>query len=416
MNRNLSFWISRRISGKKSVAGKTGNIIAVLGVMFAVAVMEITVAVSVGFKNEIFQKLEGFISPVTITSLSRLEDSDQLTNLTKFDEETVRIIRENAPGTSVKESLVVQGILKTVDDFSVVALKGYKSDYEADFEKSNLKFGRWIEPTDRRALVLSQNVANQLKLSLGDRVDLCYFVNDNVKSRPFEIVGIYDSGFEEYDKIIAYTDFEILRNIYHADSCQVSMIELKNIPLQDVDEVDRRISSELNLKSIIDDQGNTTYSVSTITRQGAQYLNWLELLDTNVVVIFILMALVALCALISSLFIQVLEKINFIGVFKAIGASNAMVSKVFVHLSVRLVVKGMILGNLLGLGIILLQKYTHFLTLDAEMYYLKYVPVEINVPDILLLNLGVLITAWLILYLPARSATRTSPARTLRFD
>lgn len=168
--------------------------------------------------------------------------------------------------------------------------------------------------------------------------------------------------------------------------------------------------------SILEQNPDLNYTVDNIFRQGSVYLSWLDLLDTNVVVIFILMSLVAISTLISSLFIQVLEKINTIGLLKALGAGNKLISRVFILISLRLVFYGIVIGNALGLGIIFTQYKWGMISLDPEMYYLNRVPIDVNFLSILILNVCVVIVCWLVLILPAQIATRMPAAKTLRFD
>lgn len=401
------------MSHTTAAAGKTGSVIAVLGVAFAVAIMEVTMSVSIGFKQEITSKLQGFIAPVTVyptnsdESVQTLIDADS----TVFD-----IIKDICPDATPVKLLVLQGMLKTEDDFQAIALKAYDGDYDADFEKSILRKGKWIDDEENNSLVLSSRFADKLGLTTGDKINLCYFVNDRIKSRPFKITGLYESGLSEYDDIIGYADYNTLKRIYHASDSEASVIEIRNIGIDQAENVGEELKQRFITESLIQENPELALNVGTITRQGAMYLNWLELLDTNVVVIFVLMALVAFCTLISALFIQVLEKVNMIGLLKAIGTTNATISQIFIWVSLKLVGLGILTGNILGLGFIFIQEKWHPVSLNPDMYYLDTVPVSFNLSYFLILNVCVALASWLILLLPARIATRLSPASTLRFD
>lgn len=414
---SLSLWLSRRLSGNTGRTSRTGKVIAVLGVTFAIAVMEITLAVTSGFKKEITYKLENFIAPLTITSSGTRIIGDSLeTNMLILDDNLVNPIKSILPKAKITPVTFISGMIKTDDDFLALGLKGYEDDYKAEFEKSNLKKGRWISPDSQREIVLSEQVSQALGLSVGDKVNICFFAEDRVKARPFEIVGIYSSGLVEFDKLISFTSASALRKIVQAFDNQITSLEVHDVGLEDVPAVENRLNSKYFEDALSMGNAEAPYRVNTVLKQGALYLNWLDLLDTNVVVIFILMSLVAVSTLISSLFIQVLEKINAIGLLRAIGMTNKGVGKIFEYLTLRLVGWGLIIGNVLGLGLIIIQSKWHIVPLNPEMYYLDSVPIHTTPLTIVLLNVAVILVAWTVLILPARIATRRTPASTLRFD
>ena len=412
---NLSIWLSNRLNKGKQNTGYTGAVIAVLGVAFALAVMEITLSVSVGFKEQITNKLKGFVAPISVTS-APLEDQGGGRPLLEVNSSVTQPIAEQAPGSTIVKVLTLPGMIKTTDDFTVVLLKGYEKNYKADFEKSNLKEGSWLKYKNRHDIVLSSYVGKKLNLKIGDKINFCFFINGKVKTRPFNLVGLYDSGFTEYDKVIAYVDADYVRGIYQAEPNEVTSLEVKNVDLSRVGEYGERLRQKYIDNAIQSGDPNQIYDVNTVLRQGSIYLNWLDLLSTNVVVIFILMTLVAASTLVSSLFIQVLEKVNAIGLLRALGARNKTVSKIFIYVSLKLVGWGLLLGNLIGLGFIFIQGKWHIMKLNPEMYYLDSVPVETLPFVFVMLNIGVIIVSWFILILPARIAVRLSPASTLRFD
>lgn len=412
---NLPLWLTRRLSGNSHGKSHAGNVIAILGVTFAIAVMEITMAVSVGFKNEITQKLEGFIAPVSVTA-PLTDNGIELSGLVRYDSFMLNPVVETVPRAKPVPSLTLQGVLKTEDDFSAIALKAYPMREFSTFERSNLVEGQWLDSLSDRQIVISKVVSDNLGLNVGDKLTFCYFVDNGIKARPLTVNGIYDSGFNEFDKFIAYVNPKFIQKIYHADNDEISMLELRNIDIEQVPGVVERLRSAYLEQAIRNENPEILYNISTVTEQGATYLNWLELLDTNVVVIFILMALVAVCTLISSLFIQVLDKVNIIGLLRALGARDGTLTKIFVYLALKLVGLGLIIGNIIGIGLIFAQQKWQFLTLNPQMYYLRYVPVHFDLTSVILLNIGVVIIAWLVLILPARLATRLSPAQTLRFD
>lgn len=411
---NLSFRLARRLAVNTNTTGRTGTIVAVTGIAIAIIVMELTLAVSTGFKNQITQKLNGFVAPVTVSASANAGIKNR--GLIIPDEITENVIASTIKSPVEVYSLLMQGMIKTENDFGVVVVKGYETDHEALFEKSNLVKGRWLANDDKRGLVVSSLTADKLGLQLGDRVSLCYFYNDNVKARPFEIVGIYNSGFSEYDKLMAYTNASAIRKLYDCPEQSFSIIELCNIPMDSAAFFSKKLKSRFYESSIAYQEPELAYNVVSVVEQGGTYLSWLELLETNVVVIFILMALIAICTLISGLFIQVLEKVGTIGLLRALGASNTLISRIFVYISLKMVLWGILIGNFIGIGLILLQSKFKFISLDAEMYYIDSVPVELNLISFVYLNIAIIVGTWLILLLPSRIATSLSPSATLRYD
>lgn len=406
---SLPFWLSTRLGAGKRGTARTGSVIAILGVAFALAVMEITLAVSVGFKTEITSKLEGFVPPVTISAAT--EDG-----FVTMDETTMGPIAEVTPDATVIPVVSLPAVLKTDDDFAAIALYGHQADYDASFEQSNIVEGTWLDPTDRLSAVLPASVASRIGIKVGDRFIAGFFIDKRIKSRPFILTGTYSSGLNEYDNTVGYVNSDALRAVARVPGDAVTAIELRNIPIDSAANIGEELAAHYNFITVETESPDRIYSVSTIQSQGAIYLNWLELLDTNVVVIFILMALVAATTLVSSLFIQVLEKINAIGLLRALGATSGTISSVFVYISLRLTLLGIILGNIIGLGFIFIQSRWAVVSLDPEMYYLSSVPVHTDALSIVAVNVATLVAAWLILIVPARIATHLSPAGTLRFD
>lgn len=413
--RSLPLWLSTRLTHYSGGTGKTGAVIAVLGVAFALAVMEITLAVTSGFKKEITNKLEGFIAPVTITS-TLLESNEEREQFIHVTPEMLEPISRLAPDATPIPVLCQSGMLKTDTDFAAIMLKGYEPDYDADFERGNIVKGQWLDPADRRGLVISTVTAEKLGLDVGSKVNAVFFVKDAVRARPLKVVGLYRSGLSEFDNIMAYTTSATIRAINHVDSTYITGIELYGLALRSSGHVAKALQEAYLEYAVANGDVTYAYTVESIAQQGSQYLNWLDLLDTNVVVIFILMAMVASSTLISALFIQVLERVNTIGLLRALGARNRTVSRIFVYLSLRLVGAGMLLGNIIGLGFIIVQSMWHPVALDPEMYYLDSVPVNLSPLSMVILNVSVFAAAWIIMLVPARIATHLSPAKTLRFD
>lgn len=416
---NVAWYISQRLrlTAKGRKANTTGVVIAVAGVALAIIVMEITLAVVAGFKHGITRKLTGFEGQVTVQPAFDYA-SEQQESYISLTPQLVKTICEVVPEADMALKFSIPGLLKTDTDFAGVYFTAKPSDAGFAFEKSCITAGQfpdYASPDNASKIVISEPTARSLGLGLGDKINVCFFQNEAVKMRRFEVAGLYESGFAEYDATVAFASLPALQRVAGTDSLTATAIELSGVTLSDAARTAERLQTRL-----LNDYSTGTlaelYPVDNITHTGAVYLSWLSLLDTNVVVIFILMLCVAAFTLISSMFILILERIPTIGILRAMGASRRQVRRVFIFMAMKVVGTGLIIGNALGLTLLLLQKHFQFLPLDPRTYYLHAVPVEISPLAFVLLNLGAIVAAWLILILPSSMAAGISPAVTMRFD
>lgn len=416
---NVSWWISHRmrLSAYSGRGLSAGAVIAVCGVALALMVMELTVAVVTGFKHQITHKVMGFDSQIAIGAPYDYS-SGELVYYICFSEKLSETIEGFAPGHNPVLALQQPGMIKTDDDFAGMLYVAHDSVYDYEFERGNMVegvFPDFSEEDSRQKIVISRHTASALGLGVGDRVYSCFFIDGNLKTRRHEVAGIYESNLGEYDNTVVYVSLPALQQIAGIGPDCGSRIEFSGFGL---DEINGYASELQNILTVAAQNGDLyeLYPVTTVLQTGAIYFNWLSLLDTNVVVIFILMLCVAGFTLVSSLFLIVLDRVNVIGVLRSVGASRRLVSNVFLGLGMRLTLIGMLIGNIFGLGISILQYFTHAIKLDPEMYYLRYVPVEIDVLALICLNIGVLLVAWLVLFIPARAASKMDPTQTMRID
>ncbi len=410
---NVSFWISQRLRLRGNGGSGAGVVIAVAGVALALVVMELTIAIVLGFKDGIRQKLMGFDAQLTVESPLSAYDST-LDLVPELDS----LVRTQFPGADVRLSLRQPTLLKSDTDFHGLVLLGQSPTGDFAFEKANMisgEFPNFAADSCENKIVISEQVAAALGIGLGDRVSGTFFVDDNVKVRRYTVAGLFRSNFGEYDYNIAYVSLRNLQKVAGMDSITGNRLDIRGIELDYIFDEASRLQSAL-VQAAADGTLQKVYPVDNILRSGAMYFSWLDLLDTNVVVIFILMLAVAGLTLVSSLFILILERVRLIGVLRAMGASKRVVRHIFIDMTMRLVGMGLLIGNALGMGFLLVQHFTHVVHLDPQMYYLSYVPVEINVLAILLLNVGVAVAAWFILVLPARLASTIDPAKTISYE
>lgn len=384
--------------------------IAVGGVALAVTVMIVTIAVVTGFKSGIREKVMGFNAAITLASVPELSESLELVTLKP---ELKEAITASCPGANVARVLNQPTILKTPEQFVGLNLVGYDQGHDFSFEKGNLLEGSLPEkPTD---LLISQDTAGKLGLKPGDKLDACFFLDNGLKMRRLTVCGIYSSNFGDYDRLTAYVAFGMLERLRKIPEGSADRIELRGIAPDSIMPVANDLHSRL-LPLYDSDRLTTPMSLVTLYDAGAMYFNWLALLDANVVVILIIMALVSGFTLISCVFILILQRVRMIGILKSLGATNGQVRRIFELLGGKVVGLGLVIGNIVGLGIVFVQWKWHIMTLDPEAYFLTYVPMQLTVTQIIAVNLGAILLSVLLLLVPAAMVSRISPATTMRYQ
>ncbi len=412
---NLPLKIANRLSLKKSGAGQNqspGVTVAIAGIAVAIVVMILTFAIVSGFQNQIREKVIGFDSQI---SVSRYLQTPSETEFFVYNDTVGGILKSVLPQSAVvTPQLSSMSLLKTNDDYiglQLVANEKVFNDYISQYlvceSDSGLMTGK--------SLVVSKLTASRLDLNVGDKVYAHFFVKGSVKTRRLVVSGIYDTSFGERDKRIAFCSAGLLRSVFDLDSAQVQKLEITGCDFNKIGDISDKIQHTF-VTEFYEGKVKEVFQVDNVLTSGAAYFGWLELLDTNVVVIIILMSLVAAFTLVSSLFILVLERVKMIGVLKSLGATDGMISKVFVYLAMKIVGLGLIAGNVTGLLLVWLQWQFRILPLNPEAYYLSYVPVEFNIWHWLLLNTGAIIISWLVLILPSMIVSRISPASTIRYE
>lgn len=412
---NLPLKIANRLrlsQGEKGGERAPGVTIAVMGVAVALVVMILTLAVVSGFQSKIRSKVIGFDSQISVSLYSQ---QAYKTEYLDYDD-TIRnvILRSLPPGATLSPSISTTALLKTDDDYVGLqfvsdgnVLDGYIRDY--------IIIGSDTLLPDVNSLVVSSITARRLNLDVGNRIYAYFFSNGDVKTRRLTVSAIYDTSFGERDCRIAFCSAELLRSVCGIDSTKVGKINISGLEFDNLDGCSDHLQQEL-VSAFYSGELKDVYEVNCVLRTAGAYFGWLELLDTNVIVIIILMSVVAAFTLVSSLFILVLERVKMIGVLKALGATDGLISRIFIYLAMRIVAYGMIIGNVIGLLLVAVQWKFHTVPLDPDSYYLTYVPVSFNVSDWLLLNIGAVMVSWLVLVLPAMIVSRISPATTIRYE
>lgn len=381
--------------------------VALAGIIVGVMVMILTVCIVVGFKQTVTQQVAGFGAHIQVVSfdnnntydLQPISVSDSmLTSLSRYPHVVQAVPFVTKPG-----------MLKTDSAFHGIVLKG--TDYW-DFFARNIREGAL--PSSPQEVLLSQPVARLLGLGVGDAVT-AYFVDEaDVRARRFRITGLYETGFAQFDELFVLTPLTTARRLQGWDEYTCSGVEILLDDIRYIDDV----ADEIYFATVnrLDENGYNIYYVQTLHEQNPAIFAWLDLLDMNVVVIIILMLLVAGFNIVSGLIILILDGVQLIGTLKALGADNRFVRRIFLTQAAMLIGKGLLWGNVLGLGLAALQYFTHLVPLDAATYYVSYVPVAFPWGWWALLNIGTIAVSLLILLLPSMIITKISPAKVMHFE
>lgn len=406
-NINTSYFIARRIAIKsKRTFSKLIVRIAIAGVMLSLAVMMLSVAIIKGFKTEIQQKVRGYVGDIRIFKL----DTNNSFELAPFvpSEQTIETLKNNPDVDYFQSYATKPGIISANDEVEGINFKGVEKGFNWSYIEKHLVSGRVINFADSaqamREILISSYTADRLKLKTGDQF-IMHFVQDPPRKRPFKIVGIYDIGVEEIDKGFALGDLNIIRRLNNWKSDEVGGIEVRIKNFARLRPVSDKVYDGLDMK--LRSESVEDYFPNIFT--------WLSLLDVNTKVLLVLMMIVGVINMVTALLIMILERTNMIGMLKAFGMRDADVMKIFLYNAVYLVGLGLILGNILGLGLAFLQQYTHIFKLDQSSYYLNYVPIELHLSDVLMLNAATLIICLVVLIIPSMLVSRISPLKAIRF-
>lgn len=402
---NIAYFIAKRIAIKSERRfSKLIVRIAIAGVMLSLAVMILSVAIIKGFKTEIQDKVRGFIGDVQIYRFD-LNGSFEKAPFAPNDS-TIKSLKENKAVQSYYPFATKPAIISASGEVEGINFKGIDSTYDWRFIKKHLVAGHIIDFKDpaNQEIMISSFTANRLRLKVGDSF-IMHFVQDPPKKRKFTIVGIYSVGIENIDKNFALGNIDVIRSVNNWKSTQMGGIEvrIKDFKNLDVEALNIYNNLEIMLRS------------RSVKESTPEIFTWLDLLDVNTKVLLVLMMIVGVINMVTALLIMILERTTMIGMLKSMGISDFNVMKIFLYNSIYLVGIGLILGNILGLGIGFLQQKTHLITLDQSNYYLAYVPIEIHVIDVILFNIITVVICTLVLIIPSLLVSRITPLKALRF-
>lgn len=379
--------------------------IAIAGVMLSLAVMILSIAIIKGFKTEIQDKVRGFIGDIQIYRYD-LNGSFEKSPFVPNDT-TLNYLKHNKSLISFYPFATKPAIISANGEVEGINFKGIDPSYDWSYINKHLISGRAINFKDTSAvnqILISSYTAKRLKLKVGDSF-LIHFVQNPPKRRKFTIVGIYAIGIENIDKSFAIGDIDIIRSVNNWEPNQMGGMEVRVKDFEQLKPVADDVFANLELK----------LRSRSVKESTPEIFTWLSLLDVNTRVLLTLMMIVGVINMITALLIMILERTSMIGLLKAMGMTDWSVMKIFFYNAIYLVGIGLVLGNILGLGLAYLQQYTHIFKLNQTNYYLDFVPIEVHFTDVLLLNIATVVICAVVLLIPSLLVSRISPLKAIRF-
>ena len=404
---NIELFLAQRLNNQTSSRFSRPIIrVATLAIALSVAVMIIATSVVKGFQKEIRDKVIGFGSHIQITHFADGNSYDSQ-KVSKTD--SLKISLEVIEGiTHIQNFATKPGIIKTKEEIQGVVLKGVGSDFNPSFFNSNLKAGsvtKFNDTLTSNKILISNKLAKQLELQVNDKM-MMYFVQNPPRARTFEISGIYETGLTELDELIVIADIRHIQKLNKWKNNESGGLEINIANFDNIDALTQQIYQHLGFD----------LNAQNIKDLHPQIFDWLNLQDLNVQVIIILMIIVASINMITALLILILERTQVIGILKALGANNWSIRKIFLFNSFYIIRKGLFWGNIIGVGLALIQYYFEPIHLDEVTYYISVVPIHLKLSHLILLNLGALIICWATLIIPSYLITKITPIKAIRFE
>ncbi|HYG40015.1 MAG TPA: FtsX-like permease family protein [Cytophagales bacterium] len=404
---NLSLFISKKIvKADRGSFSSIVNKIAIASIALGLAIMLISFLILGGFETTIREKIYGFSGHINITKYTMSNSYEEAAMEDKAENRKSLLSHENV--AHIQAFAHKPGLLKTDKEVQGVLLKGVSKDFNLKVFKENIREGAFIEFKDDGAsndIVISQTISDQLNLKVGDDV-IMFFIQNPVRYRKFDIKGIFETSMEEFDKQVIIGDLAVIQKLNGWKEGQVGGYELFLSDLETIDKDMEELADELTYE----------FYLQKVSDKYLQIFDWLTLLNQNVNIFLGLILLVACVNMVAILLILIMERTNMIGVLKALGATGQQIRGIFFYNGFLLVLKGILLGNIVGLGLGFVQDRFRLIALDPENYYMKYVPILWDWPVIIFLNVLVLGVISLVLIIPTFLVTKISPVKAIKFD
>lgn len=409
---NFEYFIAKRVirAGKHKSTASTPIIkIAIIAIILGMVMMMVTVATGVGLQQKIREKVSAFNGDIIISNFDG-NSSDVTLNPVSKNQDFYPNFTSVPEVTHVQATAQKAGVMRTATDFEGVIVKGVGAEYDWRFMRDYLVKGNLPDYQSKlnTEILLSKYLANRLGFDVGDKV-IVYFIKEDggFQNRRFDISGIYDSGFQEFDERFLFADIRHIQKLNKWDNDQVGAFE---VFVNDFDNLDV-IGQEVYANS-----GSSLLNSMTITQKYGSIFEWLSLFDFNIALIITVMIIVAGINMVTALLVLILERTRMVGILKALGSPNWSLRKIFMYNALYLVLLGLFWGNVIGIGLLLLQKYYGLVALNPETYYVNEAPVYLDWSYIVLLNVGTFLLCAAMLLIPSYIITRISPVKTIKFD
>lgn len=405
---NFEYFVAKKLlKQKRKGLSKPIVSIATAGIALSIAVMLISIGVLQGFKNQIKDKITGFTSHIHLIPFAI--NSNNSTNTFTLSKQELNNLYKEENIKTIDPYILMGGAIKTKTDFHGVVLKGVEANYDTTFFKENLKSGRlpnYTNPKNKNEILISQTIADKLEIKIGDKIKIYFYVDQNYRVRPFTIAGIYETGLGDYDNKFILCNANVLQKLQSWQENQYSGYEVK---LKDFSKLNQSAQS---LYSLLPQDKD----LQTIEEMEPSLFAWLDLLDSNVILILIVMTLIAIITSCSTLLIMIFEQTKHIGILKSLGASTRSIIKIYLYKSLYIVGKAMIIGNGVAITLMYLQQNYKLIKLDQESYYLDSVPIEFSAFAILSVNLACIVICMASLIFPARNISKINPMQNIKFE
>lgn len=409
----LEYFIAKRLITAKHFKSSISSPIikiAISAIAIGMIMMIVSVATGIGLQKKIREKVAAFNGHIIISNFDNNQSDVTLVPISKKQDFYPKF--SSVPQVSYIQAIASKaGIIRTENAFEGIILKGVGVDYQWDNIKGYIISGRLPNFSKRlnQEVLVSQFLANRLNLKLGDNFNT-FFIKENQNQLPnirrFKIVGIFNSGFQEFDATYVIGDIRHIQRINRWNPDQVGAFE---VFVNDFDKI-KTVGEEVYKQTA------STLDTKTIFEKYSYIFDWLKLFDFNIIVILVVMILVATINMVVALLVLILERSQMIGILKALGASNWSVRKIFLYNALYLIFRGLFWGNLIGISLLLLQQYFGIIKLNPENYYVNQAPVYINWGYMLLLNLLTITVCFLVLLIPSYIITKISPVKAIRFE
>lgn len=416
---NLEFFIADRLirtkERKSNISAPIINI-AIAAIAIGLIMMIVSVATGMGLQQKIRQKVSAFNGHIIV---SNFDDNQSQVSLNPISTNQDFYPKFNSVD-GIKHIQAVAskaGIIRTEKSFEGIVFKGVGKDYDWNNLNEYIVEGRIpnLKSDLNPEIIISEYLANRLELKLGDKCNT-FFMKEGENKLPnlrvFKIVGIYNSGFQEFDATYILGDIRHIQRINKWLPTQVGSFE---VFINDFTKIDEK-GAEVYNNTINKEDATKALDTQTISQKYFYIFEWLKLFDFNIAVILIIMIVVSTINMVVALLVLILERTQMIGILKSLGASNWSVRKIFLYNAVHLIVKGLLWGNSIGIGLLLIQKYFGIIKLNPENYYVNVAPVDINIFYILLLNVGTVVVCFLVLLIPSYIITKISPVKAIKFS